>query len=103
MKKSTLLTLENFEELLDRKLEEKLEQKLNEKFDEKLKPIYNELALIKDVTENRIYKELKETRREMKAGFEHLDDVTNAIVLDFNDHEDRIKRLEKRTDVTNNN
>jgi len=94
MKNSTSLTLENIEKLLDEKLTP---------IKEEITSIKGEITQIKDVTENRIYKELKETRQEMKEGFAHIDDVTNAIVLDYNDHEDRIKRLEKITSTTNNN
>lgn len=64
--------------------------------------IKTDLAEVKDVTENRIYKELRQTRNEMKEGFSHMDDVVSAIVLDYNDHEDRIKRVEKHTGSTNN-
>lgn len=108
------VTLEAIENLLDRKLEEKLEQKLEEKleqkFEEKLKPIkddiasiHNEITAIKDVTENRIYKELKETRKEMREGFEQIDEITAAVMVDVNDHSDRISRLEKHTGISDKN
>lgn len=112
MKKTTPLTFENFEKLLDRKLEEKLEQKLEEKLDqkldEKLKPIKddigglkNDVALIKQVTE-KMNDRMNKGFNILNQKIERLEEINIAHIEDYDGHELRIKRLEKGAGVTNN-
>lgn len=76
-------------------LDNKLEQKLDEKLDEKLEPIKKDLADVKKIVNREFIKVHKRLDR--------LEDISLAVVEDLNDHETRIKRLEKHTKLNPSN
>ncbi len=94
-KKIVPVTMEAIEELFDRKLEEKLEQKLEEKLEQKLE---EKLQPIKDVIENRVYKEMKEGFSQVNK---RIDILENQLAAVIEDHEPRIKRLEDIAGTSN--
>lgn len=88
------ITLDDIEELLDWKLEEKLDQKL--------KPIKEDITLIKQVTE-KMNDRMNKGFSVLTQNIERLEEINLAYIEDSDDHELRIKRLEKRAGITTNN
>lgn len=62
-----------------------------------LKPLKDDIAEIKHVTEHRIYKEMKEGFKFLN---ERIDMVENQMGVILEDHESRIKRLEETVGIS---
>ncbi|MBI4130611.1 hypothetical protein HY468_04795 [Candidatus Roizmanbacteria bacterium] len=86
-RKPPTLTIKNIEELFDKKLE----------------PIKDDLTTIKQVVEQRVYKEMKKGFAHVNKRIDRLEEISLAIIYDSNDHESRIKKLEKRAGLPSNN
>lgn len=68
---------------------------LDQKFDEKLEPIKKELETVKKIVNREFIN--------VNTRLDRLEDISLAVVEDFNEHDARLKRLEKDKKVSSSN
>lgn len=91
MKHDTLVTLELLEGLFDHKLKP---------IQEEISGLRRENAEIKHVMEHRVYKEMKEGFAEIYERLDRHEEISRAIMEDYEDHESRINEIERINSIS---